>query len=35
MQIDVDPEPSSFLLMSTALLPVAFAVWRRRKARRA
>ena len=33
-QVGVSPEPSSFLLMSTALLPFALAGWRRRRARR-
>ena len=33
-EVGVAPEPPSLLTMSTALLPLAFAGWRRRKARR-
>jgi hypothetical protein len=33
-EVGVSPEPPSLLTMSTALLPLAFAGWRRRKARR-
>jgi hypothetical protein len=33
-EVGVSPEPPSLLTMSTALLPLAFVGWRRRKARR-
>jgi len=32
-QVNVSPEPGSLFMMSTALLPFAFAGWRRRKAK--